>query len=73
MVRRAWRWIAVAIGTLMVGALLAWSFMARPIEVETAQAEVRLFQEWIEDDGRARVRERVAVTMPWTGVLERPT
>ena len=55
-----------------VGAVLTWSFMPQAVEVETARAEVRAFEEVVEDDGRARVRERLAVTMPWTGALERP-
>ena len=67
-----WRWLSAAGVVIGVGAVLTWSFMPQAVEVETARAEVRAFEEVVEDDGRARVRERLAVTMPWTGALERP-
>ena len=68
-----WRWAGGAAAIAVVAAALAWAFAPRPVEVETAVADVSPFEETVEDDGRARVRERVAITMPWTGELERPS
>ncbi len=66
------RWAAAVTGVALVVGVLIWAFQPQRVEVETAVAQLQPFEEWVEDDGRARVRERVAVTMPWTGALERP-
>lgn len=73
MASRIWPWVGAALAAVALALLLTWAFMPQAVEVETARAEVQAYVELIEDDGRARVRERVAVSMPWTGVLERPT
>lgn len=71
--RLRWRVAAMAVAISALTLVLVWAFMPRAVEVETAVAEVRPFEETVEDDGRARVRERMAVTMPWAGELERPS
>ena len=68
-----WRWAVAALGLALGGALLLWAFAPRALEVEVAHARIQAYEEVVEDDGRARVRERWAVTMPWSGTLERPT
>lgn len=70
---KLWRWAAALAGMVTVVAILIWAFQPQVVDVETTEAQVQPFEEWVEDDGRARVRERVAVTMPWAGALERPT
>jgi HlyD family secretion protein len=74
MIRRRWwmgtAWAAAAV-TLAV--LLWWAFGPRPLEVEVASAQRRVFEQTVEDDGRARARERIVVGMPWAGELERLT
>lgn len=72
--RRAWTMGAWgALGVL--GLAIVWWWVLRPpsLVVETAAAGEGPFEEVIEDDGKARVRERVAVTLPWAGELERIT
>lgn len=72
MPRWRWSWLMAAVAVVAIGAALVWAFAPQPVEVELGMAEVHPFEETVEDDGRARVRERVAVTMPWAGELERP-
>lgn len=64
--------LALGVGAAVAVLALWWALSPRAVEVETAAAEHRMFEQVVEDDGRARVRERVMVTMPWTGELERP-
>lgn len=69
--RRGWTRLAWAAAGLGVALGLAWAFSPRPVEVETAAAQRRAFEQTIEDDGRARARERIVMSMPWAGALER--
>lgn len=71
---KAWSWWwGAALGLLALAVLwVVWAFMPHAVAVEVAQAQVRAYEEVVEDDGRARARQRWAVTMPWTGTLERP-
>jgi HlyD family secretion protein len=57
--------------TLALLALLIWSFMPQPIEVETAEATKGRFVQTIDEDGRTRVRNRYVVSAPLAGRLER--
>lgn len=70
------RWtIRAAASVLVLGAVIAvlwWAFLPPVLEVETAAATRGTFEEFIEDEARARVRERVAITLPWAGEIERP-
>ena len=70
---RWWLRLAGAVGAIGVAALLVWALGPRAVEVEMALAEERSFERSVEDDGRARARERLVVGMPWTGELERLT
>ena len=54
-------------------ALLVWSFMPNPIEVEIAEATKGPFVQSIDEDGRTRVRQRYVVSAPLSGRLERIT
>ena len=66
------RWvIGVLAACGAVGALVLWALRDRPVDVETVRAATGLWEEVVEDDGRARVRERIVVTMPWAGELQR--
>lgn len=72
--RRRWSMgAALAAALLTLAALLWWAFGPRPLEVEVASAQRRVFEQTVEDDGRARARERIVVGMPWAGELERLT
>ena len=67
------RWtIRAAASVLVLGAVIAvlwWAFLPPVLEVETAAATRGTFEEFIEDEARARVRERVAITLPWAGEI----
>jgi HlyD family secretion protein len=56
---------------LALVALLAWSFMPQPLEVETAEVTKGAFVQTIDEDGRTRVHSRYVVSAPLAGRLER--
>ncbi|MEY4729030.1 MAG: hypothetical protein RL020_188 [Pseudomonadota bacterium] len=56
---------------LALVALLAWSFMPQPLEVETAEVSKGAFVQTIDEDGRTRVHNRYVVSAPLAGRLER--
>lgn len=64
-------WIALAAGSVMTAALLAWAFAPRPVEVEAVAATRGPFETAVEEDGRTRVRERHVLTAPMAGRLRR--
>jgi HlyD family secretion protein len=63
--------------TLMAATLVAivlavaWAFVPRPFPVETVEVARGRFEQWIEDDGKTRVRERYIVSAPIAGRMER--
>ena len=64
-------WIAlVGAGVVAIG-LLAWAFAPRAVEVEAVAATRGPFETAVEEDGRTRVSERLAVTAPIAGRLRR--
>jgi HlyD family secretion protein len=63
--------IGVALGVVMLLALLAWAFAPRPVEVEVAIATSGPFEMSIDEDGRTRLRERFVVSAPLAGRLAR--
>ncbi|MGA8515413.1 MAG: efflux RND transporter periplasmic adaptor subunit [Burkholderiaceae bacterium] len=68
------KWIKRILFAVLVVALLAllgWSFMPRPLEVETAQVTRGQFVQTIDEDGRTRVRDRYVVSAPLVGRLQR--
>ena len=56
---------------LLAGAVLYWAFAPRPVLVETADVVTATFRDTIEEDGRARVRDRYLVSAPISGQLLR--
>jgi HlyD family secretion protein len=68
------KWIKRILSAALAVALLAllgWSFMPRPVEVETAQVTKGRFVQTIDEDGRTRVRDRCVVSAPLVGRLQR--
>lgn len=65
------RWGVVA-AIAAVGLVLWWAFQPVEVDVETATVRRQDFEQVLEDDGRTRVRQRLIITMPWAGELERP-
>ena len=63
--------IAAGVGALAVAALLLWAFSPRPVEVETARAELGPFETTIDEDARTRLTERFIVAAPLAGRLQR--
>lgn len=63
-------WTAVAIAVLLLAAL-AWAFVPRPPEVETAAAHSGRFEAGIDALARTRVRERYLVSAPLAGRVSR--
>ena len=67
--------------TSIVGALVLalaalgfyWLLMPQPILVETAEVMTSRFQDTVEEDGRARVRDRYLVSAPLSGRIQRLT
>jgi HlyD family secretion protein len=53
--------------------LLAWSFMPKPIDVETAEATRGHFVQSIDEDGRTRLRNRYIISAPLAGRVDRIT
>ncbi len=54
--RKSLMWTAAA--AMAAAGLLAWAFWPRALEVETAAAARTPFEQAIEEDGRARLRDR---------------
>lgn len=68
--RTVWATVAIAVPLL---AALAWAFVPRPPEVETATAHSGRFEAGIEALARTRVRERYLVSAPLAGHVSRIT
>jgi HlyD family secretion protein len=66
-------WIFSAIAVVAAGALLAWAFAPRPIEIEVARAVRGPFETSIDEDGKTRLRDRYVISAPIAGVLSRIT
>jgi HlyD family secretion protein len=64
-------WIALVGAGVVAAGLLAWAFVPRAVEVEAVAARLGPFETAVEEDGRARVTERHAVTAPIAGRLRR--
>ncbi len=68
------RWIKrIAIGAALLGivAVIAWSLVPRPVPVETGVIARQTLTVTVDEDGRARVRDRYVVTAPLAGTLAR--
>ncbi|HYD77944.1 efflux RND transporter periplasmic adaptor subunit [Ramlibacter sp.] len=57
---------------LAIGAL-AWAFAPRPAPVEVATARQAPFEQWIEEDGQTRLRERYTISAPVAARVARST
>ncbi|MDO8331404.1 MAG: HlyD family efflux transporter periplasmic adaptor subunit [Fluviicoccus sp.] len=63
-------WALIA---LTLTALLVWGLMPSPLRVETAKVAVEPLQVTLEEEGRARVRDRFVLSAPISGYLRRVT
>ena len=63
-------WTAIA---LFLAVLLVWSLMPAPVRVETAKVEVAPLLVTLEEEARARVRDRFVLSAPVSGYLRRVT
>lgn len=64
-------WVLVGCGSAATVAALAWAFTPRPVEVEVATVTQGPFQATIDEDGKARLRDRYVVSAPLAGRLMR--
>jgi HlyD family secretion protein len=64
------RWAPALVATAVIG-LLAWGFRPRPIVVDVATAARGEIQVTVNEDGKARVRERYLVSAPVAGEMLR--
>lgn len=66
-------WLYALAGTAVLLAIFGWAFAPRPVEVETATADVGRFEAGVEEDGKTRLRENYVVSAPLAGLLTRIT
>ncbi len=66
-------WLYLAASGAGAVALLAWAFAPRPVLVEQARVTVGRFEEFIEDDGKTRLRDIYLVSAPLAGRVARIT
>ena len=59
-------WATIA---LILTALLVWGLMPAPLRVETTKVTVEPLQVTLEEEGRARVRDRFVLSAPISGYL----
>jgi HlyD family secretion protein len=62
--------LQMAVG-VFAGALLAYSFWPRPVEVDVAQASRGSLRVTVDEDGKTRIKERYVVSAPLAGRLQR--
>ncbi len=65
------RTIILALVSIAVMALLVLALMPSPVPVSVAEAQRGYFAEWVEDEGRTRVRDPHTVSSPINGYLRR--
>jgi HlyD family secretion protein len=67
-----WRQRIVLILLLLLAALgLLWAFLPRPVSVETAKVSRGPLRVTVEEEGKARLRDRFVVSAPVTGYARR--
>ncbi len=59
--------IVLIVGAIIAVAAIVWSLMPRPVEVEIAKVTAGRFTATVDEDGKARVRERYVVAAPLAG------
>lgn len=57
-------WLVIVAASV---ALLAWAFRPQPLSVEATSVVRGLFEQTVDDDGKARVRDRYTVSAPLAG------
>lgn len=62
-----------AIGLALAAGALAWAFAPRPAPVEIATARQAPFEQWIEEDGQTRLRDRYTISAPVAARVARST
>ncbi len=68
----SWRRRIVLILLLLLAALvLLWAFLPRPVSVETAKVSRGPLRVTVEEEGKARLRDRFVVSAPVTGYARR--
>lgn len=64
--------VMLGVGALVVlGALLAWAFAPRPLQVEDAAVVQGRFEAGIDEDAKTRLRDRYSISAPLAGRLAR--
>ncbi len=64
--------VMLGVGALVVlGALLAWAFAPRPLQVEAAAVVQGRFEAGIDEDAKTRLRDRYSISAPLAGRLAR--
>ena len=64
--------LMLGVGALVVlGALLAWAFAPRPLQVEAAGVVQGRFEAGIDEDAKTRLRDRYSISAPLAGRLAR--
>ena len=66
--------LMLGVGALVVlGALLAWAFAPRPLQVEATAVVQGRFEAGIDEDAKTRLRDRYSISAPLAGRLARIT
>ncbi|HVC10061.1 MAG TPA: efflux RND transporter periplasmic adaptor subunit [Burkholderiales bacterium] len=63
--------IALAAGSVVVAAVVAWALRPQPVTVEVAQASRGAFEQAVSEDGKTRVMERYVIAAPLGGRIDR--
>lgn len=67
------RWLFIAAAAAFVIGVIVYGFMPRPVPVETAAAKRAPMSVWVEEEGKARVKDRFVVSAPVPGYVRRIT
>jgi HlyD family secretion protein len=65
------RLIRIALGVVVLAAILIWAFRPAPVNADFAVVERGSLQVTVEEEGRTRVRDRYVVSAPLPGRMER--
>jgi HlyD family secretion protein len=68
------RWLkrlAVVAVLATIAGVIAWSFVPKPVPVETARVVRGPFEVTVDEDGRARVQDRYIIAAPLAGTIAR--
>jgi HlyD family secretion protein len=65
--------VVAGVGGLALAALIVWALQPQPIAVEVATVTKGEFEQWVNEDGKTRVRDRYVVSAPLAGRVQRIT